>query len=113
ALVDDGVHFTPEAYKALGAQVAMTIQAALDGPAATHEAVCNWAVKPPKIDGKLDDKAWESAAVIDRFPAYWRNADSGTGTRARLLWDRDALYFAATMTDVELRSFGTKRNDTL
>ena len=64
------------------------------------------------IDGKLDDPAWEDAAVIDRFPAFWDRHDTGHGTRAWLVWDDDALYFAATMTDAELRSFGTKRNDT-
>jgi lysophospholipase L1-like esterase len=113
ALVDDGVHFTPEAYKALAAQVAKTIRSALDGPAATDEAICQWAAAPPKIDGKLDDPAWKSAAVITRFPAFWSKKDSGSGTRAMLVWDRDALYYAATMTDSELRSFGTKRNDML
>jgi hypothetical protein len=35
------------------------------------------------------------------------------GTRAYLVWDQDALYFAARMTDTELRAFGTKRNDKL
>jgi anti-anti-sigma factor len=84
-----------------------------DGPAATKEAVCRRAKTPPVIDGKLDDPAWADAAVIDRFPAYWQKQASGTGTKARLLWDDENLYFSATMTDTELRSFGTKRNDTL
>jgi hypothetical protein len=84
-----------------------------DEPQATREAVCRWTKTAPKIDGKLDDPAWGSAAVIDRFPAFWKKLDTGKGTRARFLWNDDALYFAATMTDTELRSFGTKRNDTL
>jgi lysophospholipase L1-like esterase len=113
ALVEDGVHFNKDAYKAIGDQVARSVKAALDGPPVTREAVCRWAAAPPVIDGKLDDPVWETADVIDRFPAFWRSAGTGTGTRARLLWDKDALYFAATMTDAELRSFGTKRNDTL
>jgi lysophospholipase L1-like esterase len=113
AIGRDGVHFTPEGSKALAEQVSRTILAALNGPPATAEAVCRRAPSPPKIDGKLDDPAWEAAAVIDRFPAFWKSADTGPGTRARLLWDDDALYFAATMTDAELRSFGTRRNDKL
>ncbi len=113
ALVKDGVHYTPEAYQALGARVAKAVVDGLDGPPATRDAVCRWAAVAPKVDGKLDDPVWDAAAVIDHFPAFWRNAGTGTGTRARLLWDDDALYFAATMTDSELRSFGTKRNDTL
>lgn len=113
ALGPDGTHFTPAANRALGERVARTVLDALRGPPVTREAVCRRAKSPPRIDGVLDDPAWESAAVIERFPAFWKNADTGTGTRARLLWDDDALYFAATMTDAELRSFGTKRNDTL
>jgi hypothetical protein len=82
-------------------------------PEATRSAVCRWAKTAPKIDGKLDDPAWADAVVIDRFPAFWKGQDSGQGTRARLLWDKDALYFSATMTDAELKSVGTKRNDHL
>lgn len=113
ALGRDGTHYTKEAYRALGDQVARAVHEALDGPPVTREAVCRRAATPPTVDGKLDDPVWEAAAVIDRFPAFWKNAETGNGTRARLLWDDDALYFAATMTDTELRSFGTKRNDTL
>jgi len=113
ALGDDGVHFTEAAYKALGEQVARSVRAALDGPPVDRVVACRWAAAPPKVDGKLDDPVWEAAAVVGRFPAFWSNTGTGNGTRARLLWDRDALYFAATMTDAELRSFGTRRNDTL
>jgi CubicO group peptidase (beta-lactamase class C family) len=82
-------------------------------PPVTREAQCRRAAVAPVIDGKLDDSAWAGAAVIDRFPAFWDRADTGPGTRARLVWDDDALYFAATMTDAELRAFGTKHNDRL
>ena len=82
-------------------------------PPVTREAVCHRVDKAPVIDGKLDDPAWSSAQVIDRFPAFWDRADTGPGTQARLVWDDDALYFAATMTDAELRAFGTKHNDRL
>jgi hypothetical protein len=84
-------------------------------PRVTREAVCRWAATAPVIDGKLDDPAWAGAAVIDRFAAYWDRAEIGpaSGTRARLVWDDNALYFAATMTDQELRAFGTRRNDRL
>jgi hypothetical protein len=67
----------------------------------------------PQIDGKLDDPAWSEAEVIEHFPMFWDRIDTGTGTRARLVWDDDALYFAATMTDAELRAVGTRRNDRL
>jgi hypothetical protein len=82
-------------------------------PPVTRETVCRKVAAAPVIDGKLDDPAWAKATVIDRFSAFWARADVGSGTRARLVWDDDALYFAATMTDTELRAFGTKRNDRL
>jgi hypothetical protein len=80
----------------------------------TRSAVCRWAVDPPVLDGKLDDRCWQSAAVIDRFASFWTDPPkSRLGTKAYLVWDDDALYYAGSMTDAELRSFGTKRNDHL
>lgn len=96
----------------LAGQVAGQVEKSQDPPV-TREATCRWVEKPPVIDGRLDDDAWSRAVVIDRFSAFWNKADTGKGTRARLVWDKDALYFSATMTDAELRSFGTKRNDLL
>jgi hypothetical protein len=80
----------------------------------TRQAVCRWAAQPPVLDGKLDDRCWQHAAVIDHFGAFWMNPKAPrTGTFAYLVWDEDAIYYAGSMTDAELRSFGTKRNDTL
>lgn len=113
ALVADGVHFTEAASRLLAAEVAARVEAALDEPEATREAVCRWTDAPPTLDGKLDDPAWEKAALIDKFPSFWAGTPSGGSTRARLLWDDQALYFAAEMTDAELKAHGTKRNDML
>lgn len=82
-------------------------------PPVTRQAVCKWVETPPRLDGKLDDPAWAKAVPIERFSAFWEKKDVGTGTRAYMVWDKDALYFAGTMTDTEMRSFGRKRNDTL
>ena len=80
----------------------------------TRAAVCSWAAEPPVLDGKLDDHCWQRAAVIDRFGSFWTNPKKAiSGTFAYLVWDDDALYYAGSMTDAELRSFGTKRNDHL
>src|SRR5205823_2867375 len=49
--------------------------------------------------------------LIDQFPAYWNNEKGPGTTRARLLWDDEALYFAGAMDDTELRTAGKKRND--
>ena len=113
ALSSDGVHFTTAAYRVLGERVANSIEVALREPDATREVPCRRAGQAPAIDGKLDDPAWAGAAVISRFPAFWSGAPSGDGTKARLLWDDDFLYFAATMDDAELRSSGVRRNDRL
>lgn len=113
ALRNDGVHFTPAASKALAGAVAAAIEKALEDPPVTREAVCRRAERPPALDGRLGDAVWEKAEVIDRFPAFWKGLDTGKTTKARLLWDDEALYFAAELTDAELRSFGTKRNDML
>jgi hypothetical protein len=85
-----------------------------EGDVVTRSAVCHWALEPPVLDGKLDDRCWKAAAVIDRFASYWKNPKEPIkGIFAYLVWDEDALYYAGSMTDAELRAFGTKRNDHL
>ncbi len=66
--------------------------------------LCSFTETPPKIDGRANDPAWQKASVIDHFTMPWipggpspRNA-----TRARLLWDREYLYFTAEMDDSDL-----------
>ena len=82
-------------------------------PPPTQETICRKVRIAPMIDGKLDDPAWANAQVIDQFPAFWSKTPSQKATRARLVWDDHALYFAADLDDLELSSSGTKRNDRL
>jgi uncharacterized repeat protein (TIGR03806 family) len=66
---------------------------------------CRWADTPIVIDGKLDDAAWKHAEVIDSFFLPWLKDKArpvGTATKARLLWDREHLYFAAEMEDIDV-----------
>ena len=42
-----------------------------------------------------------------------QSQETEPGTFAYLVWDNDALYYAGSMTDAELRPFGAKRNDHL
>jgi uncharacterized repeat protein (TIGR03806 family) len=65
---------------------------------------CRWADEPITIDGKADEPAWKHAQVIDHFAMPWAgpNALPHTATRARLLWDREYLYFFADMDDSDL-----------
>jgi hypothetical protein len=86
----------------------------VDGLTFTREAVCRWTAEPPVLDGKLDDRCWQKAMVIDRFGSYWSEPRRAyTGMFAYLVWDDEALYYAGSMKDAELRSFGTKRNEHL
>lgn len=63
---------------------------------------CRWAAVPPKIDGVLDDEVWKGAQVVTEFTSAWLEGDRRkppTGIKARLLWDREYLYFSAEMED--------------
>ena len=66
---------------------------------------CRFAETPIKIDGDADDAAWKDAPIIDSFHLAWlgKKARLGrTATKARLLWDREYLYFFADMEDSDL-----------
>lgn len=66
---------------------------------------CRWADTPIVIDGKANDAAWKGAQVITSFAMPWLGPGfhpARTATRARLLWDRDYLYFFAEMEDADL-----------
>lgn len=55
--------------------------------------------QPPRLDGKLDDAAWQEAR-FEEFPVS-RDPVS-TRTRVALLWDREALYLAAQLGETEM-----------
>ena len=68
-------------------------------------AECRWATGPITLDGTANEPAWTAAQVIDGFAVPWlAKADRPTpsATRARLLWDRQYLYFTAEMADADL-----------
>jgi uncharacterized repeat protein (TIGR03806 family) len=67
---------------------------------------CRFAEVAPKIDGEADDAAWKDAPIIDSFHLAWlgegKSRLARTATKARLLWDREYLYFFADMEDSDL-----------
>jgi uncharacterized repeat protein (TIGR03806 family) len=74
-------------------------------PAASPTAFeCRWAEGPITIDGKADEPVWKNAQVIDHFYLPWTKDGrrARTATKARLLWDREYLYFFAEMEDTDL-----------
>lgn len=66
------------------------------------------------IDGKADEPAWKHAQVIDDFSLPWLEENprpAKTKTKARLLWDRENLYFFADMEDSDLYADVTEQDD--
>jgi hypothetical protein len=62
---------------------------------------CQYAAKPPTIDGKLDDAAWQGAPWTDYFVDIQGAArpQPRFRTRAKMLWDDRYLYFAAELEE--------------
>lgn len=77
---------------------------AADKPPENREFVCRFADTPIKIDGVGDEEAWKAAEAVDHFFQGWTKEKPAarTATKARLLWDRDNLYFLAEMADTDL-----------
>jgi len=71
-------------------------------PRVVRSAECRWATGPIRIDGILNEVAWDRAQVLQDFAVFWQRRKSKTATRARLLWDRNYLYFCAEMEDHDL-----------
>ena len=74
-----------------------------DAPPKPHE--CRFTEWPITIDGKADEKVWESAEIIENFSLPWLGKEARpakTATKARLLWDLDNLYFFSEMVDSDL-----------
>ncbi len=66
---------------------------------------CRWAEKPLTLDIAKDAEIWKRAEAIDHFEIHWNPADARkpkTSTRAKLLWDREFVYFLAEMEDRDL-----------
>jgi len=76
--------------------------AADEAPPAVREAECRRVQGRMKIDGVLDEVAWEKAQVLQDFSTFWEKRKARSATKARLLWDDQFLYFCAEMEDVDL-----------
>jgi hypothetical protein len=63
--------------------------------------VCQRAKTPIKVDGKLDDAAWEDAAWTDDFVDIEGAAKPKPRfrTRAKMLWDDNYFYIAAELEE--------------
>jgi hypothetical protein len=63
------------------------------------------------IDGKLDDKAWASAPVIEFIFPWESQTGAKQKTRARLLWDDDYLYVGYECDDTDIVALRGERDD--
>ncbi len=73
-------------------------------PPSTFE--CRWADTPITLDGLADEPAWKHAQPITAFHVPWLGDGKArmarTATTAKLLWDREYLYFHCDMEDSDL-----------
>jgi uncharacterized repeat protein (TIGR03806 family) len=76
-------------------------------PPPVTEFECRWTDRPLVVDGKADEDAWHAAQPITRFYLPRQGAVARppqAATRARLLWDREYLYFFADMDDADVQN---------
>ncbi|MBL9199627.1 MAG: PQQ-dependent sugar dehydrogenase [Opitutaceae bacterium] len=73
---------------------------------------CRWAPVPPVIDGRGEDAAWRDAQIVDGFRQPWLPGGPAAreGTRARLLWDREWIYFLAELDDADIANAITEHD---
>jgi hypothetical protein len=99
--------------------VAVTLALAQKAPPADSPApkgyVCYRAPSPITIDGKLDDAAWAAAPWSDDFADIEGSAKPKPTyrTRMKMLWDDEALYIAAEITEPHVWATLTKHNSVI
>jgi hypothetical protein len=66
--------------------------------------------KPIKVDGLLDEAAWQKADVLDFYVPETHNAPLSK-TEGRLLWDSKYLYVGLKAYDRDIWSYHKNRDD--
>src|SRR4051794_20783479 len=74
--------------------------------------VCTRAAGPVTLDGKADEAAWAAAAWTDDFADIEgdRRPKPRFRTRAKMVWDDEALYVTAELEEPHVWGTITKRN---
>jgi hypothetical protein len=74
--------------------------------------VCHKLAKPPKIDGKLDDKAWKAIPWTTEFRDIEGSKRPAPRfqTHAKMAWDDQCLYIAAELEEPHVWATITKRD---
>ncbi len=66
---------------------------------------------PIRVDGKLDEPSWRSAAVSPRFVDILTGGPVIHDTRAAVLWDDQYLYVSFRVEEPSIRAKFTNHND--
>jgi hypothetical protein len=66
---------------------------------------------PPALDGRLDEAAWAAAPVVTLQFLWESQTGAKQGTRARLLWDAQALYVGFDADDADITAQFQQRDD--
>ena len=82
---------------------------------AAQSAVPRYEVKrisaPLTIDGKLDEKEWAATPGVSLQFLWESQTGAKQTTRARLLWDAQALYVGFDADDVDITAQYQQRDD--
>jgi hypothetical protein len=69
------------------------------------------AAAPPTIDGRLDEAAWTAAPAVTLQFLWESQTGAKQPTRARLLWDAQALYVGFDADDADITARFEQRDD--
>jgi hypothetical protein len=94
----------------IGCAVAVQEKAKDEAPPVVRKAECRRTSNAIRINGVLDDIAWDNAQELKEFAVFWQKRKSATTTTAKLLWDNKHLYFCAEMEDSDLFALTRERN---
>jgi hypothetical protein len=85
--------------------------AVITGQASIPRYEVKRATAPPTIDGKLDEPSWTAAPAVT-LQFLWDNQTGAKQmTRARLLWDAQALYIGFDADDADITAQFQQRDD--
>jgi ketosteroid isomerase-like protein len=84
-------------------------------PIVPRNYVCTRAVHPPKIDGLLDDAAWQQVPWTEVFVDIEgaRRPKPRLRTRAKMLWDAEYFYLAAELEEPHAWATLTKHDSVI
>jgi Carbohydrate family 9 binding domain-like/Transglutaminase-like superfamily len=77
--------------------------------------ICLFSSAPIKLDGKIDDAVWKSAAWTEEFVDIegYAKPKPRQSTRAKMLWDSQYLYIAAELKETDLQGTLTEHDSVI